>query len=164
MVSPVGSVGASERKRSEVSTGDPHPQRVIDTRCRFERKLSIQFPCSLRYATSSSQATYHSFPCKHEQLFIPLFLLSQKSLSTFRGPRNFYFFCRSTQMQFLPRSHTAALLCSFPKRSHRTVISHSAGHSLVTDFWATKKSRYINAYRPIQKDRLIHCGFGITLM
>ena len=29
------------------------PQRVIDTRCRFERKLSIQFPCSLRYATLS---------------------------------------------------------------------------------------------------------------
>ena len=40
----------------------------------------------------------------------------------------------------LPRSLTAALFCSFPTEgSHRKIISHSDGHSVVTGFWATKK-------------------------
>ena len=41
----------------------------------------------------------------------------------------------------LPRSLTAALFCSFPTEgSHRKIISHSDGHSVVTGFWATKKA------------------------
>lgn len=57
----------------------------------FFWELSIQFPCLLRYETSSSKAAYHSFPCMHENSFIPLLLLSPKSLATFREPRRFVF-------------------------------------------------------------------------
>ena len=35
---------------------------------------------------ASSQAPYRSFPCKHENSFIPLLLLFPKSLTTFREP------------------------------------------------------------------------------
>ena len=35
---------------------------------------------------ASSQAPYRSFPCKHENSFISLFLLFPKSLTTFREP------------------------------------------------------------------------------
>ena len=51
------------------------------------------------------------------------------------------------------------VLLTLRKIGCRKIISHSAGHSVVIGVWATKKSRHINVYRPIQKDRLIPCGF-----
>lgn len=48
--------------------------------------------------------------------------------------------CLNVVFLSLPRSLTAALLCSLlSKRGRRTVISHPAGYSVVTDFRATKK-------------------------
>ena len=67
--------------------------------------------CSLFLWTSSSQAAYH---------FLPV--------------------CLNVVFLSLPRSLTAALLYSLlSKKGHRTVISHPAGHSVVTGFRATKK-------------------------
>ncbi len=57
-----------------------------------------------------------------------------------------------------PHLRRRCFACS-PKRGYRKIISHPAGHAVVTGVWATKKSRHINVYRPIQKDRLIPCGF-----
>ncbi len=71
------------------------------------------------------------------------------------------FFCRSVRMSFFypcPHLRRRCFACS-PKRGYRKIISHPAGHAVVTGVWATKKSRHINVYRPIQKDRLIPCGF-----
>ena len=45
---------------------------------------------------ASSQAPYRSFPCKHENSFIPLLLLFPKSLATFREP------CFQSLMPFSP--------------------------------------------------------------
>lgn len=72
--------------------------------------------------------------------FIPLFLLSPKSLSTFRGPRNFYFFCRSAWMQFLPPVRQRCFARSLKERGHRKIISHSAGHSVVYRLSGNKKA------------------------
>ena len=46
-----------------------------------------------------------------------------------------------------PRNLTAASLRSY----HRKVISHSDGHSVVTDFWATKKAGTSKWYVPTLK-------------
>lgn len=58
-----------------------------------------------------------------------------------------------------PRLRRRCFAHSPKKRGRCKIISHPVGHSVVTGVWATKKSRYINVYRPIQKDRLIPCGF-----
>ena len=66
---------------------------------------------------SSSQTSYHSFPCKHENSFIPLLLLSPKSHKLFGDP------------------------------GLGKVISHSDGHSILRMYyccgsiWVNKKSR-----------------------
>jgi hypothetical protein len=59
---------------------------------------------------ASSQAPYRSFPCKHENSFIPLLLLFPKSLATFREP------CFQSLMPFSPNIVPA------PK-SHRSVAA-----------------------------------------
>ena len=38
------------------------------------------------------------------------------------------------------------------------IISHSAGHSVATDFWATKKSRHTNIYRLSKRAYFSLCG------
>lgn len=64
--------------------------------------------------------------------------------------------CLNVVFLSLPRSLTAALLCSLlSKRGHRTVISHPAGHSVVTGFRATKKAGTQMRTNFPQKDRLI---------
>ena len=45
-----------------------------------------QNPMLVITVDASSQAPYRSFPCKHENSFIPLLLLFPKSLTTFREP------------------------------------------------------------------------------
>ena len=63
------------------------------------------------------------------------------------------------QFLSLPRSFTAALLCSLlSKRGRRTVISHPAGHSVVTGFRATKKPAHKCVPTTRKKDRPIPCG------
>lgn len=57
---------------------------------------------------ASSQAPYRSFPCKHENSFIPLLLLFPKSLATFREP------CFQSLMPFSPNIVPA-------QESHRSV-------------------------------------------
>lgn len=75
------------------------------------------------------------------KLIIPLFLLSPKSLSTFRGPRNFYFFAVLPKCSSCPGvSPQRCFARSVHTRGLGKIISHSAGHSVVTDFLATKKA------------------------
>ncbi len=59
---------------------------------------------------ASSQAPYRSFPCKHENSFIPLLLLFPKSLATFREP------CFQSLMPFSPNIVPA-------QESHRSVAA-----------------------------------------
>ena len=69
--------------------------------------------------------------CHNPMLVIPVDTLSLLFLPV----------CLNVVFLSLPRSLTAALLCSLPsKGDHRTVISHPAGHSVVTGFRATKKA------------------------
>ena len=73
--------------------------------------------------------------------------------------------CLNVVFLSLPRSLTAALLCSLlSKRGHRTVISHPAGYSVVTGFRATKKAGTQMRTDFPQKGRLIPCGGGFTFM
>ena len=101
--------------------------------CRF----SVPTPESHRsvVSLSSSQTLYRSFPCKHENSLAPLFLLSPKSLSTFRGTR------RSWQ-NHIPSSRSSS--CS------RLSGNKKAGTQMRTD--------------SPQKDRLIPCDGGFTFM
>jgi len=50
------------------------------------------------------------------------------------------------------------------KRGRRKIISHSAGHSVVTGIWAAKKADTSMCADQSQKDRIIPCGFGFTMM
>lgn len=77
---------------------------------------------------SSSQILYRLFPCKHENLLTPLFLLSPKSLTTFRELR------RSWQNHISSRRSF-----SFSRLS------------------GNKKSRHINAYRLGKRANLPLC-------
>ena len=70
-------------------------------------KLSIQFPCLLRYAT----------------LFLPHIVC--------------YF--PPVCLNAVPAPSSGVVSLTLRKRGHRKIVSHSAGHSVVTDFWATKK-------------------------
>ncbi len=104
----------------------------------------------------------HSFRCSSSP---------QKVFRLFGDPEDFAFpvgvlpVCLNVVFLSLPRSLTAALLCSLPsKGDHRTVISHSAGHSVVTGFRATKKAGTQMRTDSPQKDRLIPCGGGFTFM
>ena len=67
--------------------------------------------------------------------------------------------CLNVVFLSLPRSFIAALLCSLlSKRGCRTVISHPAGHSVVTGFRATKKPAHKCVPTTRKKDRPIPCG------
>lgn len=102
-----------------------------------ECHFSVPAPESHRsvVSLSSSQTLYRSFPCKHENSLTPLFLLSPKSLTTFQGPDGL-----------------------------GKIISHPAGHSVVTGFRATKKAGTQMRTDFPQNDRLIPCGGGFTFM
>ena len=67
-----------------------------------------QNPMLVITVDASSQAPYRSFPCKHENSFIPLLLLFPKSLATFREP------CFQSLMPFSPNIVPAP-------ESHRSV-------------------------------------------
>ncbi len=62
-----------------------------------------------------------------------------------------------------PESHRSVAMLFPKKKSSHSHISFSRSFTC-NRLLGNKKSRYINAYRPIQKDRLIPCGFGITSM
>ena len=97
---------------------------------------------------ASSQAPYRSFPCKHENSFIPLLLLFPKSLATFREP------CFQSLMPFSPNivpaqeSHRSVaalvpfvgvLARSYPVRTVIHLSIEAVPHSL---FRANRKSRF----------------------
>ena len=106
-----------------------------------------QNPMLVITVDASSQAPYRSFPCKHENSFIPLLLLFPKSLATFREP------CFQSLMPFSPNivpaqeSHrSVAALVPFVgvlARSYpvRTVIQFSFEVAF-SSFRANRKSRF----------------------
>ena len=137
----------------------------------FELELAVQVPCLLRYATSSSQAAYHSFPCKHENSFIPLLLLSPKSLATFRGSRKFVppvgVFAVLPECSSCPRLRrrfvSLGTLLSwryFPEKTYpiQPVIQFSTG------VLGNKKAGTQMCTDHLQKDRVPPCNVGFTFM
>ena len=67
-------------------------------------------------------------------------------------------------MQFLPPSGGVVSL-ALRKRGLGKIVSHSAGHSVVTGVSGSKKSRHTNAYRLTDKRiELSLCDVGFTLM
>lgn len=115
--------------------------------------------CILFVSVQARKLTYSAVPP-----------LSKKSF-VFSGPRRFVFsvgvlpVCLNVVFLSLPRSFTAALLCSLlSKKGHRTVIFYPAGHSVVTGFRATKKAGTQMRTDFPQKDRPIHYGCGFTFM
>ena len=107
-----------------------------------------QNPMLVITVDASSQAPYRSFPCKHENSFIPLLLLFPKSLATFREP------CFQSLMPFSPNivpaqeSHrsVAALVPPegvvarpYPVRTVIQLSFEAVPHSL---FRANRKSRF----------------------
>ena len=107
-----------------------------------------QNPMLVITVDASSQAPYRSFPCKHENSFIPLLLLFPKSLATFREP------CFQSLMPFSPNivpaqeSHRSVaalvpfvgvLARSYPVRTVIHLSIEAVPHSL---FRANRKSRF----------------------
>ena len=75
--------------RSEAPTepaGEKHALRRSTDREAVDLDFGGQNPMLVITVDASSQAPYRSFPCKHENSFIPLLLLFPKSLTTFREP------------------------------------------------------------------------------
>ena len=96
-----------------------------------ECRFSVPAPESHRsvVSLSSSQTLYRSFPCKHENSLTPLFLLSPKSLTTFWGPDGL-----------------------------GKIISHPAGHSVITGFEIQSRNCPLHLsdrrqFRAVQKRR-----------
>lgn len=77
--------------------------------------------------------------------------LGRSRCSVFRGililPECRFYIPKVIAFTITPRNLTAASLRSY----HRKVISHSDGHSVVTDFWATKKAGTSKWYVPTLK-------------
>ena len=65
---------------------------------------------------------------------------------------------------FLPPSQAALLRSLSEKRGHRKVISHSAGNSVVTGVWATKKPAHKHVPTTRKRIDFSLCVFCITFM
>ena len=64
----------------------------------------------------------------------------------------------------VPAPSSGVVSLTLRKRGHRKIVSHSAGHSVVTGISGNKKSRYTNVYRPDKRIVFSLCVFGITFM
>ena len=72
--------------------------------------------------------------------------------------------CLNVVFLFLPPSQAALLRSLSEKRGHRKVISHSAGNSVVTGVWATKKPAHKHVPTTRKRIDFSLCVFGITFM
>ena len=88
--------------------------------------------------------TYDDTPCF---LFLEtvrtVSLLATLRYATLFLPHTVCYFppvCLNVVFLFLPPSQAALLRSLSEKRGHRKVKSHSAGHSVVTGVWTTKKA------------------------